>query len=240
VKSSSLKSEIESELASRFGDAITLREKPATECASTGIPELDSITGGLPRGAITEILGQASSGRTSLLLSALAAATYRDEVSALVDASDMLDAASAAEAGIDLDKLLWVRCGANVDHALKATDLLLQSGGFGLIALDLGDVPTRQAQRIPSSWWHRFRRAIETTPTALVVIEREPNSRACASLALQMNKENAATWSSTGNQNELAPACSLILSGSCVQVVRNKPIRMDKTETRIECRASHT
>src|SRR5262245_56195036 len=120
---------------------------------STGIAEVDRVANGLPRGAITEILGSPSSGRTSLLHSVLAASTIRQEVCALVDASDSFDATSAAFAGVDFDQLLWIRCSSNVEHAIKATDLLLQSGGFGLVALDLGDVQSAQSRRIQLSWW---------------------------------------------------------------------------------------
>jgi hypothetical protein len=229
----SLKAEIESRLATRFGDAITLREKPATEFASTGLGEIDEMTGGLPRGAITELLGPASSGRTTLLLASLRAATDRDEVFALVDAHDSFDPASAASADVDLDQLLWVRCGSDAGRALKAVDLLLQSGGFGLVALDLGDISTAGARRIPSSWWHRFRRAIENTPTCLLVIEREPNARSCASLALELVKENAA-WSTTSSSESLSPTCSTLLSGAMFQIARYKPMCVRKREARIQ------
>ena len=234
----SLKSEIESRLATRFGDAISLREKPATEFVSTGLAEIDELTGGLPRGAITELLGPASSGRTTLLLAALRAATDRDEVFALVDANDSFDPASAASADVDLDRLLWVRCGSDAGRTLKAVDLLLQSGGFGLVALDMGDISTGEARRIPSRWWHRFRRAIENTPTCLLVLEREPNARSCASLALELSKDSA-SWSASSSSASLSPTCSNLLSGASLQIVRNKPMRVKKRETRIQSRTSH-
>ena len=79
--------------------------------ASSGISALDHLTGGLPRGCLTEICGAASSGRTSVMLAALAAATRRGEFCALLDASDALDPYSVAAAGVDLDRFLWVRCG---------------------------------------------------------------------------------------------------------------------------------
>src|SRR5205814_4351113 len=88
-----------------------LEVSPAQEMVSIGIHDLDSLTGGLPRGCLTEICGPDSSGRTSVLLAALAAATRREESCALVDASDALDPASAAASGIDFGRLLWVRCG---------------------------------------------------------------------------------------------------------------------------------
>src|SRR5579859_4611960 len=95
----------------RITPASQLEIRPAPEMASSGIPALDTLTGGLPRGCLTEICGPASSGRTTLLLAALAAATQRGEYCAVVDASDALDPHSAAASGVDLERLLWVRCG---------------------------------------------------------------------------------------------------------------------------------
>ena len=75
--------------------------------------------------------------------------------------------------------------------------MLLQAGGFGLVMLDLGDVPAKSAKRIISSWWYRFRRTLESTPTALVVIVEESAVRSCASVALELKTENY-LWSSRG------------------------------------------
>src|SRR5271155_1808579 len=91
--------------------ASRLAVRPAPEMVSSGIAAMDALTGGLPRGCLTEICGPASSGRTTLLLAAVAAATRRGEFCVVVDASDALDPQSAAAAGIKLDRLLWVRCG---------------------------------------------------------------------------------------------------------------------------------
>ena len=91
--------------------ASRLEIRPAPEMVTSGIPALDALAGGLPRGCLTEIYGPASSGRTSVMLAALASATRRGEYCALIDASDALDPQSVAAAGIDLDRLLWVRCG---------------------------------------------------------------------------------------------------------------------------------
>src|SRR5438477_1473753 len=90
--------------------ASRLEIRPAPEMVPIGIQELNSLTGGLPRGCLTEICGPTSSGRTTLLLAALAAATRRGEFCVVVDASDTLDPHSAAAAGVELDRLLWVRC----------------------------------------------------------------------------------------------------------------------------------
>ena len=175
-----------------------------------------------------------------MLLLALARATQRGEVCALVDASDAFDPASAAAAGMEMSRLLWVRCGekypsrkhpsparraggaktdtyqsmpssdsyqgmpsgipqvaekkfgfsrweAQLGQMLKVTDLLLQSNGFGMIALDLGDVPVPSARRIPLASWFRFRRAIEHTPTALLVLEQQPIAGSCSSVLVKVS-----------------------------------------------------
>jgi hypothetical protein len=223
--------------------ASQLDIRPAPEMVSSGVPAIDALTGGLPRGCLTEICGPASSGRTTLLLAALSAATRRGEFCVVVDASDALDPQSAAAAGVELERLLWVRCGEDapaksrakqgcpisrapfarevggrsqatfdfdrpglketglkqnvsrqsehrMEQVLRATDLLLESGGFGLIVLDLGDLPPQAARRIPLTTWFRFRRAIEHTPTILLVIEPQPIAGSCSSLRLQLGPAN--------------------------------------------------
>src|ERR1043166_4096898 len=56
------------------------------EYASTGHAELDArLSGGIPRGQVSELVGPRSSGRTALMLRMLAAATARGELVALVD-----------------------------------------------------------------------------------------------------------------------------------------------------------
>lgn len=200
MKSAALRIQIESALNERFPAAIGLRERPAPLTVPTGVLEIDSLTGGLARGALTEIYGPPSSGRSSLLLSILAQATGREEACALVDTSDAFDPHSAAAAGVNLARLLWVQCGAAnseikksyraLEQALKATDLLLQAGGFGVVAIDLGDVPPQIARRVPLTSWFRFRRAVENTPTVLLIIEREASARNCASLVLELNSRN--------------------------------------------------
>src|SRR5216683_1725206 len=183
------KTEIESALAQRFGAAFQRREKRPVEILPTGVNEIDALVSGLPRGAITEIVGAVSSGRTSLLLSALAVATRQEETCALVDCNDTFDLWSAKTAQVDLDRVLWVRCNNRLERAFKATDLLLQSGGFGLVVLNLADVAAKCARRIISSWWFRFRRAIENTPTVLLVVTPVPCTRSCAALVLEVKNE---------------------------------------------------
>jgi recombination protein RecA len=191
------KAEIESTIAARFGDAFKHHEiikRP--EVIATGIPQIDSLAGGgLPRGAITEIFGPASSGRTSFTLATLAAATNHEEVCALVDMNNTLDPESAQRTNVKLERLLWIRCDNNLEHAFKATDLLLQGGGFGVVVLDLGDLAAKKAKRIIASWWYRFRRTLEATPTALVVLAEGSCVRSCALLALDFSAETY-FWSS--------------------------------------------
>src|SRR6266480_5574886 len=85
--------------------------RPRPEMISIGIAELDAMTGGIPRGCLTEICGAPSSGKTSVLLATIAAATRREEACVLIDASDSFDPSSGAAAGLEFNKLLWVRCG---------------------------------------------------------------------------------------------------------------------------------
>jgi len=190
----SSKAELEAALARRFGASVRFREKPTPQMVSSGLLEVDAIAGGLPRGGLTEIVGPTSSGRTSLMLSALAAATAREEICALVDTHGAFSPASGQAAGIALSRLLWVRCGGNANHALKALDLLLQGGGFGLVVFDIGDIPPRDARKIPLASWFRFRRVIENTPTVMLAVEQEANARSCASLVLEMERARA-EWS---------------------------------------------
>ena len=172
-----------------LGGPLDWRARPLPETVPSGAPGID-----LPRGSLTEIVGPASSGRTSLLLSILAAATARQESCALVDAEDAFDPRSAASAGVCLARLLWVRCGHHAGHALQAADLLIQGGGFGLAILDLGDTPPAVARRISRTSWFRLRRAVENTPAVLVTVSQQSLAGTCASLALQCAREQAA-WS---------------------------------------------
>jgi hypothetical protein len=194
-----------------------LHERPAPDLLPSGIASFDTVFGGIPRGCVTDIFGPASSGRTSLLFSLISEATAREEFCALVDASDAFDPAAASAAGVTLNRLLWIRCGGNAEHALKATDLLLQAGGFGLVAMDLGDIAPETARRISLASWYRLRRAVENTPTALVVVERAPHARACAQLAVECTR-NRVRWRG-------AAGCSLLLRSAEFAAERRKPLR---------------
>src|SRR5690242_19664730 len=168
-------------------------ERRVFESVPTGIAPLDALTGGLPRGAISEIFGPPSSGRTSTMVSILAEATANDEVCALIDGNDAFDPKSAAAAGLDLERLLWVRC-HKLDQVLKSTDLLLQGGGFGRVVMDLTDLPLSHVQSIALASWFRFQRTIEKTPTALIVMTTHSVIQSAAALVLRMHMRSA-EWS---------------------------------------------
>jgi len=227
-----------------------LNVRPAPEMTSSGIAEFDQLTGGIPRGCLTQVFGSASSGRTSLLLSVLAASTERGEVCALVDVSDALDPLSAQAAGVHFEKLLWVRCGVRkspvaktsdrsmetpVDQALRVTDLLLQSGGFGLVIIDLGDVPDKFVRRIPLTSWFRFQRAVENTPTVLFVVAPVPCAPSCASLLLKLSasekKLSTKNYQLLTEHHQSHPTHSLLLDGLHIQseLLRS---RMDRKPVR--------
>ena len=193
----------------------------APQTVPIGVAQLDALTGGLPRGALSEIVGSASSGRTGIMISALAAATQRQEICALVDAGDSFDPASAAATGVDLERLLWIRCSEReqlplpdfarnarpqrkslrrLEQVLKVTDLLLQSGGFGMVVLDMGDLPAESTRRVPLTSWFRFRRAVEPTSTVLLLVEQEACAKTCASLVIQLQQRAICARNAAGEK----------------------------------------
>jgi hypothetical protein len=198
---SALRIQIEHALERRFPAALTPAPHAIRETAPTGIAEVDLLLGGgLPIGAISEVAGPESSGRTSLALSFLAGRTRKGLVCAWVDAGDALDAESAAASGVNLKQLLWVRCRSEstiargqdrakpwprLDQALRATDLLLQAGGFAALVLDLGGTAPEHGARIPLATWFRFRQAAGRSRCSLLVLAREPLAQSSAAVVLE-------------------------------------------------------
>jgi hypothetical protein len=215
--------------------ASRLELRPAPEMLPTGVAALDALVGGIPRGCLSEICGAASSGKSSLLIATIAAATQREESCVLIDASDSFDPESGAAAGVEFGKLLWVRCGhklsalsrlqsakkslppgscssfaqdsrptthenfgiktrseLRLEQVLKTTDLVLQSGGFGLVVLDLGGISEKFVRRIPLASWFRFQRAVEHTRTALLVISEFACAQTCAAVVLKTSIQHSA------------------------------------------------
>jgi hypothetical protein len=170
--------------------------------APTNLVPLDAqLGGGIPRGQLSELVGPRSSGRTSVCLQMLAAATARGELVALVDALDMFDAASASQAGVDFNRLLWIRGHVvaspgmcrdmnqrAVEQAIKALTLVLQAGNFGLVVLDMAEAPSEALRRLPFTTWLRLQRLIEGSQTACVLIGSEPMGRSSAGLTVRVSK----------------------------------------------------
>jgi hypothetical protein len=180
-----LRAQLEAALAGkRAASPFTDLGKRVPEQFPSGIAALDSALGGLPRGAITEIVGGASSGKTSTAAAIAASITAQDEVCAWIDGADTFDPESAAAAGIDLSRLLWVRC-RTLGHVLRSADLLLQGGGFGLVVLDLSELPQAAVATIPPGSWFRLQRTIENSQTILLLITREHTARSAAALVVE-------------------------------------------------------
>ena len=185
--------------------------------APTGLDALDThLLGGLPRGQLSEITGPRSSGRTSVLLRLLAEAARRGELVALVDTLDRFDPASAEAAGLETSQLLWVR-GQDVplsrtalapgwepsrpsagqgrrtlvaqalDRAIKALNLVLQAGGFGLVAIDLADVPLDVLKGLPFTTWLRLQRVLEGTDTACVIVAADGVARSTGGVSIRLS-----------------------------------------------------
>ena len=170
----------------RWTRAVDLSHPASEKCSDTlEIPLLSNVLlHGLARGALLEASGSRSSGKTSICLHILARATQLGEVCAVVDFSNSFHPDSAATNGVHLDRLLWVRCERKPDYTMKATDLLLHAGGFGVVLLDLGAAQERVLRRIPISYWYRFQRAIQNTPTILLICTDTPQAKAASRYSL--------------------------------------------------------
>ena len=245
-----------------------LRDRKLDRTLTTALPALERVDegaivpvdvaaidrclqGGVPRGHLSEIAGPSSSGRTTLLLHLLSAATRRGEIVALVDTLDRLDVASAAAAGIDLDRLLWIRgesvsnAGArragppslsasarpadHIERALKALNLVLQAGGFGVVAIDLADVPGSTLKQIPFTTWMRVQRVIEGSDTACLLLAPEPLARSAGGLTMAL--AGRTTWAGASSRSRR-------LSGIDVRVRVMSPRRRVDGEVDVQAFAS--
>jgi recombination protein RecA len=177
-----------------------------TVIAPTGIAALDSrLGGGFPRGHLSELVGPRSAGRTSVMLCLLAAATARGELVAVVDALDMLDVASAAAAGVALDRLLWVRGHVvsnpglcrdlnrrALEQAIRAFTLVLQAGNFGVVVFDVAEAPADAVRGLPFTTWMRLQRLLEGSQTAGVLVGGTPMARSSSGLTLKLGISSGA------------------------------------------------
>jgi len=196
---------------------------------STGIPQLDQVLGGGWRqGEISELVSGRSTGKTSVLLTSLTAATADGGVAAIVDAVDRLDPVSllsvgggkassvgggeATCSGVDLSRVLWVRGAAItielarpalieevVSRAVRAFDLIIRAGGFSLVALDLSDVPARYVRALPWATWKRLAYANEGRPTVGLIVGQEPVGRSARGVSIAL--ATVPVWTGTSDQS---------------------------------------
>jgi hypothetical protein len=159
---------------------------------------LDGLGLTLVRGAITEIAGGPSTGKTSIALSLLAKLTAEGEVCAAVDACGGFDPVTAVLAGVQLNNLLWVRCGGDVEKAFMAADHLVQAKGFGAIWLNLDGLSERTLRLVPKTYWFRYRTRIKDTPTMLIVTSADFLTGSASQRSFTTSR-TATTWSGAGN-----------------------------------------
>jgi recombination protein RecA len=289
TSASALRLQIESTLSRKVPSALTLAPKMMRPVAATGIEALDDVLlGGLPVGTISEMVGPECSGRTSVALSFLAQMTHVGKACCWIDVSNTFDPASAAAIGVDLTRLLWVRCGvaqtrvqrdarnfvlpekylipsphkkglhgggfgphprsegngqseavagllrpeamaprcaepqrrvlqkqetfegqyrhtstsgvrsphpskpwSRIEQALRSTDLILQSGGFGAIVLDMGSLAPESASRVPLATWFRYRAAAERTQSSILLLTQYSCAKSSTELLLCLQPAEA-------------------------------------------------
>ena len=151
----------------------------------------------LPRGTITEFTGEASSGRTSLVLNILSKQTREGEVCAVVDASGSFDPRSAKLAGVVLENLFWVKCDGDIEKAFTAADYLVQAKGFGVIWLNLAGLPRQKLKMVPRTYWYRYRNRIKQTPTVLIVTAPDPVAGTASHQSFLLSRRKT-VWSGRG------------------------------------------
>jgi hypothetical protein len=223
------RTDLEQLLRTRRLDATLTSSRPLADSeqatASSGVQALDArLGGGWPRGQVSEIVGPRASGRTLIAVSSLAAATKRGELAALVDAGDTFDPGTAAHTGVRWSHLLWVRgvplahlrvrhqvVERAVDRAIKATGLVLAAGGFGMVVLDLADVPLQALRQVPFTTWLRLQRMLDGRDTVVLVLSGQPLGRGAGgvSLTLATGPEGAGVWGGGSVRSRLFTGLSI-------------------------------
>jgi recA bacterial DNA recombination protein len=181
----------------------------------TMVPALDRLLcGGLARGGFVELSGRRSCGRFSIGIAALAAATSCGEAAALVDLGSHLDPQAAEAAGVELDRLLWVRP-EKLKDAVASAEMLL-AAGFPLVVLDLGLAPVR-GRFVPDAAWVRLERAARSRHAALLLLAPYRVSGVAADTVLAADSARA-SWKGSG----IAPR---LLCGISSRLVLQKDAR---------------
>lgn len=206
---------LESLLRTRKLDVTLTSARPwdtFRDVAPTGVPAIDeALGGGLSRGQLSEIVGARSSGRTMVLCRMLAAASSRGEAVALIDTCDRFDPAAAAMAGLDLSMLLWIRDTGDATRGLKAANLVLQAGGFGVVAFDLADVPTIGIRQFPYTTWVRIARVIEGSQTAAVMLGANHIARSAGGVTITLDAPRV-RWTGGGARARMLRALDFTIS----------------------------
>lgn len=199
---SSALARLETLLAARKLDGTLARGDSARmpgPLAPTGIASLDdTLHGGWRRGDVSEVVGGPSSGRTGVMAATLAAATTRGELVALVDAFDRLDPVTMAATGVDLSRVLWVRGPAlslpgrttmvvsALLQAIRALDLIVRAGGFGVVVLDVAGMPARAFQDLAPATWLRLAHALAGQPTVGLLVGDMPMGRSARGVTVRL------------------------------------------------------
>jgi len=196
---------------------------------SSGLAPLDAlIDGGIPRGRISEITGRAGSGKTSIAASFASFATRRGEVAAWLDASGSFDPESMAAAGVELRRMLWASmktvsssriagaAGSRARHQsaiVKAAELVLEAGGFGLVVVDFGEA----VRSLTYASSLRIARAAERSGAAVIAIAPWRMCGTFAALSIAASRAEASF-------SRLAPGSPAMFDGLAVDamVARNK------------------
>ena len=177
----------------------------------SGVPALDQVAGGWRQGEVSELVGPPTSGRTSVYVASLAAVTRTGGLAALVDGTDRFDPWAAAEAGCDLDRLLWVRGPGltppatppmftrALKQAVRACDLIVRAGGFSLVVLDVADLPPPVLRSLPLTTWLRLAKANEGQKSACVVIGQGPLARSARGMTVHLSA--SCRWCGTSPQS---------------------------------------
>src|SRR5213592_1981171 len=166
----------------------------------TGSASIDQpIGGGLPKGAITELISPRGSAGSASLIHTFIHGAYRDKYFvALIDGRDSFDPCGLTNS--ILRQLLWVRCTKALE-AVKAADLLLRDGNFPLVIVDLILNSPEELRKIPQTTWYRLQRLVESVPTACLVINRQG---IVSSAQLKIVLENSWTLETLERQNAIS------------------------------------
>jgi hypothetical protein len=151
-------------------DPVPVRDIPVWPTHLAALDE--TLPGGLPRGALTELCAPEDSWGSALILRQLIRqAAASQQWLALIDGADSFDPGAFDNA--TLEHLLWLRC-QDAAQTIKAADLILRDGNLPIVVLDLAINPARELRKIPSSTWYRFQRLVEDGAAAFLAITPTP------------------------------------------------------------------